>query len=316
MKKNNKGFTLVELSVVLTIMAIITVGFIQGNLVLLRKNKINATKKKLETIEKALLTYLLTNGNLPCPAGLTTDESSGDFAIDRSCTNGTDGVAIYDSNFVYGAVPTRTLNLADEIGKDEWGNRISYIVHIGYTDTSGAGTGFKTMNPESSALSVYVYTANTTTDRSILTDKAIYALISHGKNGVGGYSYNSGTRTNRAGNSIPEDLNISESDDTAFNGDIAYSYYSENFDDYVRYKTKNQMIIDLDWEDIGCFIDMSLLNNNEPDASCVDLTSQPSSPLSYNTEHEWDFVDSTDCCVAKCFKYGRAGFYLKGSDCD
>jgi len=304
---NNKGFTLLEISIVLAIMGILMVGFLQGNLALLKKNRITGTKKKMAVIEKALMNHLLLNGNLPCPAGLTVLEGNASFGVEETTCAGT---GIFTSgNFIGGAIPTATLNLNNEMMRDEWGNRFSYVVNINYT---GAGTGFRLQNPTANAITVYTEGVS-----NAITTKAVYSIVSHGENGLGAYGYTSGVQGSTAGILTEETANLAGAN--GFNTTNVYTLYDENFDDIVRYKTKNQLIIDLDWEDVGCYIDSTIRNTNEPDSTCYDSATAPSSPLDYNREYEWAFnnpASTTECCIAKCYKYGRVGFYLKGSACD
>lgn len=311
MKNNSKGFTLLELSIVLAIMGILTIGFVQGNIMLIRKNRISGTETKLDLIEKALMTHLLLNGNLPCPANINALEGATDFGDEQITCSGTGITAGLDTNFVAGGVPTATLNLSDDIMQDQWGNKFTYYVNINHTQ---AGGGFRSQDP--TANSITIYTENTS---NTLSTRAIYSIVSHGENGLGAYGYNSSVQGASTGATAAEQSNIVSAN---FATENFHNVSDGEFDDIVRYKTKNQLIIDLDWEDVGCFIDMNLLNGNEPDSSCVDLTANPSSSfLNYNKTYgegteDWDTLGGGDCCIARCYKYGRVGFYLKGSACD
>jgi prepilin-type N-terminal cleavage/methylation domain-containing protein len=307
LRQNKKAFTLIELSVVLVIIGIVLVGFLQGSVLLLRRNREAATKQKLDTIEKSLTSYLLINGNLPCPARLDLKEGASGFGEMGDCS-GTDGTFVYDTHFVYGTIPTTTLNLINTMMRDEWGNKFSYIVHKDYTSQGG---GFKNMNPASTAITVY--TEGTTAE---LTNRAVYALISHGNNRLGAWGYDSGVQGGSDGISTEEGKNISKE---SFDGTVVYAKYAEDFDDIMRYRTKNQLIMDADWEEIGCYIDATIRNENKPDSTCYDDGAEPSPEyLSYYAEHEWAYdnpASDSECCIAKCYKYGRLGYYLKGLAC-
>jgi len=308
MKINKKGFTLLEVAVVLAIIGILIVGFLQGSAVLLRKNKESGTKKKLAVLDKALMNYLLINGDLPCPAGLKLVEGDAGFGEEKDCTlDSINGITAYGS-FIYGAIPTTTLNIADTMMKDEWNNKFSYIVHINYTSQ---GSGFKNTDPDANAMTVDFEGVT-----NILTEQAVYAIISHGENGIGAWSYVSGLQAETSGASTAEAKNI---DKTGFDGTIFYSKYAEDFDDVVSYKTKNQLIIDLNWEEVGCYITKTIRDDLDTGTVCDDTDNTPavSSPLRYYEEYEWDHGSlSTDCCVVKCYKYGRLGFFLKGAACE
>lgn len=65
---NQAGFTLVELTIVLFIVALLSSGLMLG-LSGQREQAMNKdARMQLETIREALIGYAMTNGRLPCPA--------------------------------------------------------------------------------------------------------------------------------------------------------------------------------------------------------------------------------------------------------
>lgn len=166
------------------------------------------------------------------------------------------------SNVVQGAIPTKTLKIADKYAYDSWGNKIFYAVDRRITATSAFTTYsisntsigevvIKNIPNTPSANPIY---ASTSTLANALTYKAIYALVSTGKNGHGGFARNlTGTSTPfNAGSTNTDELDnchcSSSAAPTAFNRifvqkpkTIDSTSFTDNFDDVVRFKTRLQM---------------------------------------------------------------------------
>ena len=121
------GFSLLELSVVLGIIALIAgVGMTMASGALKAADRIS-TQERLNTIKLALDSYGKTYGFLPCPAPRADTPTTATFGIGGSCS-GT-GVS-------YGAVPVRTLGLPDSYAGDAWGNKLTYAVSQALTANS------------------------------------------------------------------------------------------------------------------------------------------------------------------------------------
>ena len=78
------GFSLIELAIVMLIVGVLMSGFLQFYSVMQQKKQYDATNQRLRDIRTALTLYVITHGNLPCPAG-----PSGDYSADQ-CAKGTD----------------------------------------------------------------------------------------------------------------------------------------------------------------------------------------------------------------------------------
>ncbi len=130
-----KGFTLVELAVVLII-----IGFIlSGALALLKPYldsvRRNSTQEKLQNISLLLADFAQHHGRLPCPASpneaVTTEpfgaprgSGSNGQAVDSTCGGTITNVL---GNFV-GIVPFRALAIDRDAAKDAYGRYITYAV--------------------------------------------------------------------------------------------------------------------------------------------------------------------------------------------
>src|SRR5919198_5390958 len=82
-----RGFTLVELAVVLTIVAFLLASLMYTLSAQTDQRNIDETKRRLEQARELLLSYAVVNGRLPCPArstsaGVETRDASG------NCTSG------------------------------------------------------------------------------------------------------------------------------------------------------------------------------------------------------------------------------------
>jgi prepilin-type N-terminal cleavage/methylation domain-containing protein len=122
-----RGFTLVELAVVLAIITLLLGGLVVTVAAQLELQHTAETRQTLDNVRDALTGFAVATGRLPCPA---TDASNGQesytiVAGAFACTNGTSGVA-------HGFVPGVTLGATplDSQGYvlDGWGFRVRYSV--------------------------------------------------------------------------------------------------------------------------------------------------------------------------------------------
>ena len=252
MRQGRHGFTLLELSVVLVLIALV----LAGGLVTLTSNaqtsQFNDTVAKVDVIEKALLNYSTSFYRLPCPSNLTLTASNANYGIEAAnqgtCTGGTPAANnIAASGTAEGGVPTRTLQLSDDYMFDGWGRRIRYAVDKAYTLSSSL--------PVTSVCTV-VATPNTaaiTVNDAVggaRTSAAAYTLISHGVNGHGAYSSN-GAMVN-AGSLNTDELTNCHCTSAGVAGTYTPTYIQKypvqnsasalnNFDDLVTYREAWQL---------------------------------------------------------------------------
>lgn len=131
------GFTLLELSIVLGILALIAGAGLSMAAGALRAADRVTTEERLNTIKFALDSYAATYGYLPCPANRTLAATTSNFGMEErsgaTCTATPPGT-VASGNVWIGAVPVRTLGLPDPYASDAWGNKLTYA-------TSDALTG-------------------------------------------------------------------------------------------------------------------------------------------------------------------------------
>jgi prepilin-type N-terminal cleavage/methylation domain-containing protein len=195
-----RGFTLTELSVVLVVIALLVGMSISATIPILQQARINATTKKMTTIEQALLKFSAANGRIPCPADLTLTQGSTNYGQEAGYAAGGVGTGECQHNLTpaanfatattggtaEGGVPTAALSLPNDFMYDGWGHKFRYVVDPTYT-----------LSTQHSAWPIPSYIGCTSSSTSITvndesgvarTQKAIYVIISHGANGHGAYT--------------------------------------------------------------------------------------------------------------------------------
>jgi prepilin-type N-terminal cleavage/methylation domain-containing protein len=232
---SNKGFSLVELSIVIVIVGIMLAAALKMGSASMNSAKITDTERKLAVIQSALQLYYETNGKLPCPAKSDDALTDATFGVEDCVTPTISGGGVLG-----GVVPSRTLNVPDSYMFDGWGNRISYFIHDGSNTT-----GLWTDTPLTPG-------AYCTTDLKIndaagnqVSSTPIYVLISHGKDGEGAYNRGGTRKANVGGKAQSTNAaatnNISATDtyvDAPINdGNVTANY----FDDIVRWQTDDMM---------------------------------------------------------------------------
>jgi|GEM_PF-1168550 len=159
--KKSKGFTLIEVTLVLLIGGVLLASFGSGLLIHFNTTKNKTTKERIEAIDGAINAYLALNQELPCPADITAPPNTvrfgqavdGFFAAGQDCNTNVGGAPSAGTALVVGArqianppaalgvptspgvenarigaVPTRDLNLPDEYMFDAWGSHFTYAV--------------------------------------------------------------------------------------------------------------------------------------------------------------------------------------------
>lgn len=180
-----RGFTLIEMAIVLVIVTILIGGLAMPLSAQIQARRIAETKQTMEEARDALMGYaMMTNMNiatagkpfLPCP------DTTGDGIEDRNgagtnCSSSSSGVS-------YGWFPWVTLGAAPQ---DAWGNRLRYVVISQFANST---TGFS----GSSTTTLTICTnRNCTGPLSSEAQNVAFALVSHGPNGWGALNVNNST---------------------------------------------------------------------------------------------------------------------------
>ncbi len=248
--KYKSAYTLIELSIVILIVSFLMVGALTVSIGSLNNAKKNYTQIKINQIYSAIGKFLLENKRLPCPADLTLTKNSNLYAIESGSGSGCLGNGVYKSqtsaNIFYGMVPTKTLGLPSNMAEDEFGSKISYIIDERFTKSyqdvpNFANFGFGTTDPYTSTINIKEKPSAISRD---VTQDAILIIISHGLNKFGAFNANSSVQNAISNDPTETDEAENSYKDSFDNNFISYSQNSKTFDDFVFFKTRNQIVED------------------------------------------------------------------------
>jgi prepilin-type N-terminal cleavage/methylation domain-containing protein len=211
------GFTLVEMAVVLTIVAVLLAGMLPTITSQIEQQRRNETRKQMEEIRAALIGYALSQPipKLPCPA-------RPNYATGQANAGTVDCTIAPVSNTVNGVVPWTTLGTSET---DAWGRRFTYS--IASSPTGAFGTSFTL----SSTGNIDVRTTAT----GVAIASAMPAVIvSHGTNGFGAWKPD--------GNQMLASPDLDELENSNANNTIFVSHDSTPaFDDLVVWISPNTL---------------------------------------------------------------------------
>jgi prepilin-type N-terminal cleavage/methylation domain-containing protein len=225
-----RGFTLVELAIVLVLVTILIGGLAAPLSAQIQARRIAETRAEMQAIQDALLGYTMSHtlarsctcnydgsgvlgisSNCPgllCPVtsipGNSFDLSYVRHYLPCPDTNNDgheearDGAGNCPS--LRGGLPWITLGVK---GHDAWGNRYTYAATLKFSATA---TGFVS-TPTADEGTLNVYPDSTCTSASV-AEKAVAVVISHGPNGRGAQSASGGTPLGIASVPLPERLNL------------------------------------------------------------------------------------------------------------
>jgi prepilin-type N-terminal cleavage/methylation domain-containing protein len=194
---SQKGFSLVEIALVLVVVGLIVNFGIQGVVPVRAANQISIANTKLDAVQRAMTLYVIQNGCLPCPAvadGTSVPNGSAQYGATTYNTGCTGSVACTAT--AGGVVPWVTLGLAKEDVIDAYGYFIDYVPSPGGTTTcTGAAGSTPALTDASTAMlrtppSTYPCGWLNVKDAAgtSQTTAAAYVLISHGADGSGGFN--------------------------------------------------------------------------------------------------------------------------------
>lgn len=263
-KYDLKGFTLVELAIVLMIVGLLLGGLIVPITAQMDMQAFRKTNASLEEIKDSLIGYSIINGRLPCPA---TAASNGleSFCPSASGTCvGTETTVVQThgncssrvNSVISGFLPAATLGISPQdtqgFAVDGWGgntiNRIRYAVSPKTAGTQTfpftASNGMKNAGVSNLASQTLLYVCGTKTAGTAplatcttagavqLANNAVFVIYSVGKNAATG-----GTGTDEAVNPNPNSPNTNNNDVVFISQD-----QTSTFDDVLLWVSSPMLI--------------------------------------------------------------------------
>src|SRR5579884_804092 len=178
------GFTLIQLSIILTVASLIFVATLPGVQTSLKASAASVTK--MNNILNTMRGYMAANGVLPCPADPTQAIGASNFGVaaanrgtTNNCIGGTPSAAYADStnHIAIGMVPVKTLGLSYADAVDGYGRDITYAVDTSATGNANGGPCW----PANSLAGAITVNDNGTNYNTVAV------LVSHGQDGYGAW---------------------------------------------------------------------------------------------------------------------------------
>lgn len=212
MRRDARGFTLVELAVGLAIVALLLGMLVVPLSTQIEQRRISETEKQLDLIREALLGFAAATGRLPCPATPTVASTTAGAGTENK-----PGAACA---IVAGIVPYATLGVREA---DAWGNRFSYRVTASFADDAAAGLLATFLLTEAGDITI--------TNGAVSLYAALPAVVvSHGDNGLGAYR----TDGTQVGGAAGHELENADADAT-----FVSRTHAPDFDDLVAWVSPN-----------------------------------------------------------------------------
>ena len=223
---SKSGFTLIELSVVLIVLGLLTIAFLRLYSVHDKKIVGERTAHSITAAHNALKKYQNENGYFPCPAD-PTDPSGLATDCNLPPPPGIRVVAGTDGRLVrIGAMPVLDLGGVNKLilsseSKDGWNNRLTYAV------TENMAKSASSFSSGQGGITIKDFKGDN------LTTTANIVVLSHGEDGVGSYSAG-GILTSACGAGSKDSENCN--DDAVFlSSDRSFAMGVDYHDDYIEY---------------------------------------------------------------------------------
>jgi prepilin-type N-terminal cleavage/methylation domain-containing protein len=217
-----RGFTLIEMAIVLVVIALIAAGGVAALTAMLEHQSISTTEQRLDVLQQTIQNYAAAHGYLPCPADPTLPVSDANFGVGEvdslAAANGNwTGVCTGDPTHlkgvtqvqsgtgasVEGMVPTKTLGLEDTYALDGWGYRIAYAVDEKLTVLNAMNKYTLNSNEGSITIKDDAGKLRASTSPADNLPPAAYVLVSFG-GGQGGYPAAGGNKWLNTGSTYPD----------------------------------------------------------------------------------------------------------------
>ena len=122
-----RGFSLLELSVVIAIMSVVAVMGLEGAATFAGRTTLATTQEKIVTLDDAVRQFFRVYGRLPCPANVLRPLSNIRVGLE-DCNLTAVATAKGGGGVLVGSIPYRTLNIPPNAALDGYGSRFIYAV--------------------------------------------------------------------------------------------------------------------------------------------------------------------------------------------
>ena len=213
-----KGFTLVEMAVVIVVVGLLISGMLLPISAQMDMEGFRTTNNRLEEIKEALMGYAVINGRLPCPASATSNGIE-DPVGGGTCTHPYDG---FLPAVTLGITPTDSNGYAVDGWSNNPSNRIRYAVTTANTNAFTTAINSLSLSPDLHVCASGTGITATACDASTatLTATAVAVIFSSGKNAGTG-----GTGTDEAPNQDSNITFVSHDPSTDFDDQMIWISY-------------------------------------------------------------------------------------------
>ncbi len=242
MSKKMKGFSLIELAIVMTIASLLMMAGIKAVTALRFSGQHKSAQQQMVLIEEAIRGFVLNNGRLPCPADPSLASSNALWGRELTQASGTlcdnpsgdleDLVLPANSGTAVGALPFYALGFNAE-NIDTWGHHFTYhvVLNKAHPNSADNGKNLWTDKSPSTLLTVNDDAGN------LITNKAIAIIVSHGSNGSGAWTVDGARITLPVSTAVKERENLDTATGSKYDLIYENGRFSDSdttpFDDYV-----------------------------------------------------------------------------------
>lgn len=244
-----RGFTLIELAVVIAIVGLLVAGAVTGFSAVRTNTKIKETHRAIASAEMLLRSFVARNSRLPCPADPTLAPGNANYARESNTGGGGTACAaarqIGATGAFWGTLPAMDLGAVPREITDGWNNQFYYVVVGNAALANSLNNGMWAQDDGTNELELWDKADNDASlpARQRLVDRGVVALISAGANGSGAYTL--------GGSRLPVAVATALAENDNQDADIFFATrdYSESdatpFDDIVRVYTDDDIILPL-----------------------------------------------------------------------
>lgn len=253
------GFSLVELAVVFTIVALLLASAMYTLSAQMETRNFEDTRRRLEQARELLLAFAIVNGRMPCPARSAATAAPTTVAGDEVLTTATgcigDAVTDYyggtSGGVTLGYLPARAIGFqqvdSNGFAVDVWGNRLRYAIARLITACSGSSTTPHFVNKTNlrangitcqpsdllvcrSATGITATTCGGSANQVVTQDTVVAIVYSLGKNGATAPDAATATAAGR----LDESANL--------NGDRVFVHHAPNSNTAANGEFDDQMV--------------------------------------------------------------------------